>query len=318
MKISGSFLSPNTTQLTNNNNTPPKPEGKTASDDYEAILSKVRNDQTYLYKIDDSLRNNADFMLEVVKLYAGAISSASYTLRNSDEFLLDAIEVNPEALSPMALFKRTDQFLLKAIERNPQVLNYIYAAKGRLLLSTIKEHPEWLVVSNFGMTPDYMLEAITLNPKAAQYMKFERSFHEDLLLEILEKHFEAFQYIQSEFLNQQNFMLKAIEKDPRALAFASGSLKSNKLFLCEVLYRVNRNIFNECGVVLAYNSEEDIFIAAVKEQDNDFIWNYNEVYRDFDGNLLKNLEFLSRIANEYPEDLNSMWRLRELYEELRG
>jgi len=283
---------PKATKLNNNNNIQPKPEGKTASDDYEAILSEVKKDYKVLYKHRDLLSNK--------------------------DFMLDAIVVNPEALKAAPL-KKNPQFLLDALNRNQQILKYIYmdSLKEHLLISTIKEHPEWLVVDDFVMSDVFKLEAITQNPKAAQYMKFESFIHDNLLLEILEKHFDAFQYIKSKLLNRADFMLKAVEKDPRALAFASGSLKSNKLFLCQS-YDANRNVFKECGDALPYKSEEEIFIAAVEETDNDFIWNYNGIIGQIYGNPLTDFKFLTKVAREYPEQLKSMHLLRGIYEEVRG
>jgi len=263
----------------------PKLKSDTHNDNQARILSEVKKNPMALYSHLEFL-DDRGFKLKIV-------TEVPRTLE-----VLNNTKYSPD-----------DELLLEAAEKNPQVLKHIKSEEQtkRLLSSSIKEHPEWLAVVNLTLSKEFKLEAITQNPQAAQYMRFEDKF----LLEILENHFDAFQYIRSESLDKENFMLKAIEIDPRALQY-SDHLKSNKLFLCRLLYKVNFNL-EACNGNLPYNSEEDIFIAAVQAKDDYFIFTYKSYY----GNLLT-FEFLSKIESDYPEQLKSMSCLRETYEELRN
>ncbi len=256
--------------------------------------------RSFFYYSDESLKKDKDFLFKAALIAPEAIFNqfkyladdyyfilnlmdssyknikfASDTLRDNDEFITDAIKINPECFWYASLrLKKDENYILKHIKEIPEILMYCN--------ESLKNNTDFISEMNNNSADAIAIKKLIENvissaPEKVLLLSERTRDDEEYMLSLIAKNPAVLSYVSDRLKNDINFNTKVLTKYPKATHYASEYIQKN--------YDINIAILKENKSNLDYISDylkcDATFIAkATLECDNSIIrYIYNNYTR---------------------------------------
>ena len=198
---------------------------------------------------DEEQKDNADYMLKLIKKDYFNIKYASDRLKNDSDFILKAIKSSDEGFKCLAFatdeLKANKEFILKIYKK---VGNYTFA----LASETLK------------CDKDYILKLLKYNYLDFAYVCYELRSDREFMQNAISENGETIEFASYELRNDEEFILQAIEKNHLCFVYASDRLKNDKEFM---LKAIDKNYMVIEHAKNMFRDDKDVILAAL-ERDN--------------------------------------------------
>ena len=210
----------------------------------EILANLDKNDS-----FDEEQKDNADYMLKLIKKDYFNIKYASDRLKNDSDFILKAINSSDEGFKCLAFatdeLKANKEFILKIYKK---VGNYTFA----LASETLK------------CDKDYILKLLKYNYLDFAYVCYELRSDREFMQNAISENGETIEFASYELRNDEEFILQAIEKNHLCFVYASDRFKNDKEFM---LKAIDKNYMVIEHAKNMFRDDKDVILAAL-EQDN--------------------------------------------------
>ena len=290
----------------------------------EILANLDKNDS-----FDEEQKDNADYMLKLIKKDYFNIKYASDRLKNDIDFILKAIKSSDEGFKCLAFatdeLKANKEFILKIYKK---VGNYTFALASETLkcdkdfiLKLLKYNYLDFAYVCYELRSDreFMQNAISENGETIEFASYELRNDEEFILQAIEKNHLCFVYASDRLKNDKEFMLKAIDKNYMVIEHAKNIFRDDKDVILAALERDNFGLSLSHASDRLRNDKEfmlkvaDVNIKALKflsdrlKNDSDFILKAfekdNRSLEYASSELKANKEFMAEINEKIEKNI---------------
>lgn len=239
----------------------------------------------FIIEASDELKNDETFILRAMNIDLLCFKYASEGLKNNKEFMLQAIEKDCLCiLYASEELKNDKDFMVQAIEKNSFCISWTsdelrndketmlqVVEKCSLCYECIGEE----LKNNTEFSMQTILKDVFYSIGASEKLKN----NQELILQTIENGVFCLQYINDELKNDKNFMLQAIRKNSLCIAYASEALKNDKDFMLQAIKNYSLCI-THASIELKNNKE--FMLQAIKKHSECIAYASEELKNDID------------------------------------
>lgn len=234
--------------------------------DSDFITQLIRINPDALQYASEELKNDREFILETVMIYQDAFNYASEPLKNDREFILEIAGLNFNIFEQAPEFLKNDpDFILNGISIHPSALSHaseslrndrqfiLQAAqlKGTILL---------YAADIFKKDHEVVLKAVQQNGLALNFVDDDLKICQEIVLAAVRRNGLAFQYVPNHLKTERKIVLEAIRQCGCLLMSIPECFKNDREIVLTAV--------SDFGDVLKYASDElkndrEIVLAAV-------------------------------------------------------
>lgn len=240
------------------------------------ILNLVKHNGNELQFTSKELQNDIEIVMQALKSDSNALQFASKELQNNKQVVL-------EAINKMSPYKERELFLVGLFDENSSENIFKFASDElksdrEIVLKAIEKDKVSFKYASKELQIDlsFIFEVINIDVSAINFTSREIKNNKELILEILKSNGSALKYVSKELQNDKEIVLQAVKSNGISLKFASPKLKMDREI---VIHAVNSN-----GLALKYafimlRNDKEIILKAV---------NSNGMALEFASDELKN------------------------------
>lgn len=291
----------------------------------KGILANLDKNDSF----DEEQKDNADYMLKLIKKDYFNIKYASDRLKNDSDFILKAINSSDEGFKCLAFatdeLKANKEFILKIYKK---IGNYTFALASEKLkcdkdfiLKLLKFNYLDFAYVDYELRADreFMQNAISENGETIEFANYELRNNKEFMLQAIEMNHICFVYASDRLKNDKEFMLQAIDKNYMVIEYAKNIFRDDKEVVLACLEQDNYGLSLSHASDRLRNDKEfmlqvvDVNVKALKylsdrlKNDSDFILNaFDKDNRsiEYASNELKaNNQFISKINEKIYESI---------------
>lgn len=218
----------------------------------------------------ESLREDADFMMEVVRKNSYTFPFLPHRFRADQAFILRILPTNPFFIV---------QHMARNLRRDEEIVKLLLSING-IFFSFVYQY--------FGENRKFILQAVKNNGLALEYMNETFRGDREVIMHAIGNQPTAIRFANIKFRQEKAIMLQTITAEFTTFRFASNYLKNNYEFLAEAL-RVNINCFKYFSSQTRSNIE---IVSKLIEDEVITPINYELVVSYFGTNILSDSEFM--------------------------
>lgn len=207
----------------------------------EIVLAAIEKTNEALRYASDELKNNSEVVRAAVLKNFKTLSFASDELKNNHEFILSIVRLNGEALQYASTSLKNDsEIVLAAIKKNGYSLNFAsdeLKNNRAFILNVVGQNFRALnfVTPNLKNDRAIICNAIRQNSHLLMYVSNELKNCREIVLEAVRKNGLALHYASLELRNNREIVLEAVRQNGLALNYASGELRNNREIVLEAI-----------------------------------------------------------------------------------
>ena len=202
--------------------------------DKELLMKAVSFDSYNLRFANEELRNDKEFGLiaaknnDVINPFSSSFEYVGDKLKNDDEFIREAIRINPGAVLPYIKDSKVandKEFILKVFDDYHYIFEYLSDKLKNdkdVVLKAIEFNPETFKDAGKTMKNDkeVVLRAIRKDPMLLEYVSDDLKNDKNIVLEAVSRNPNSYEFASEELRNDIEIAIEAVSGEPDMLKFA--------------------------------------------------------------------------------------------------
>jgi len=252
--------------------------------DRQHVLSKIPYRAEVFEEASEELQRDRSFLMDAIRANVKVFDKYAYLngLHIGDiedrDLVLRIIEEFPNYVIEASLRFRSPDFILDALRKNPRVYSYLF---DKRIIRTIDDE-------------SFLINIIINNPGALENTPEKYIRNRDFILKLLMHNGSVYRYLPDKTIlktiDDKELLLKIVADEPSALENISDTLKSDDIFLFDLI-RKNIALYHSLPPDLLKRTDDRALILRVLKS-------YPDAIQNIDDRLVNDKTFLIEAINK--------------------